>query len=300
MAAPVVSGPSYGQVFVDDKGTAKMAQLVSGLDLNAMANAISDGKKKIAAPLGDEIKVNVDQKIPEINTLSTKTKSLQQAIEKLTNYLGLDSTVTNVFNEKFANAQQIDGSVTVTVGRNAVVNEAPMTLSVVRLASFDTVKSDANHYFPSGTTGLGLSGALALNGQTVNVTNDMGLTDVMNAINAVGPAAGVNASVVMVSANQYRLVITGTDLAHGIDMTGTDPALQGAQGLFLPTVNTDPTTLTAQMNFNGDLVTRNTNSITDLVNGVTFALVKPSVNSQNTVATIDYNKDLALGAINDL
>ncbi len=137
------------------------------------------------------------------------------------------------------------------------------------------------------TIALGMSGDLVMNGETVTVTTTMSLTDIRNAINAVGAVASVTTQLLNLSSTDgYKLTITSTETAVPIDFTGTSASLQGSNGLGLPSSNTTLDSLVAKFTYNGDNVVRTTNQVADLITGVTINLQSESTPPGATSAII--------------
>lgn len=161
------------------------------------------------------------------------------------------------------------------------------------------------------TIPLGMTGNLVINGQTVAVTPTMSLTDIYNGINAIGTTAKVSAQLLNLSSTSgYKLFITANQTAVPIDFTGTSSSLQGSNGLSLPATNTALSTLQAQFTYNGNAIVRNTNSVTDLISGITINLqsISPTSPTQgqttaiigNDVTTILSTIQSLVAAYNDL
>ncbi len=274
----------------------QMAKPVDGFDAVNDGEAIAKKIKETAKPIEDEITLN-KSRITELGVVEEKVQALVDSLQPLTNYLGVVSTTPNVFNRKVATSLQTDNSVAVTVGVDAKISEVPIKIMVNQLAQYDQIGSrnaDPSDYFTSKTDGLSVSGNLVINGTSIPITDgssdteNMSLQDIANAINA--STSGVTAEIVTINnvggTNQYRLVLTADVMATPIDLTGSD----NIQGLLkLPFVTTNLDSLLAKFTYNGDLITRNTNTVKDLVPGLTFDLVNESSTGVTSVIKPDRN-----------
>jgi flagellar capping protein FliD len=275
----------------------QMTKPVDGFDAVKDGEAIAQKIRETAKPLEDEITVN-KTKITELGILEAKTQALVDALQPLTNYLGVVSSTPNVFSKKVATSLHTDGSIAVTVGSDVKISEVPIKIMVNQMAQYDHIGSSnasAHDYFTSTTDGLGISGNIVINGTTIPITDgldgthNMTLKDVANAINS--DITDVKAEIVTINnvggASQYRLVLRANSLAKPIDLTGTDPSI--FSGLKLPEVTTDLETLLAKFTYNGDLITRSTNAVKDLIPGLTFDLLNESSTGVTTVIKPDRN-----------
>ncbi len=146
------------------------------------------------------------------------------------------------------------------------------------------------------TVALGYTGTfdIALDGKTastINVTSGMNLNDLAAAINAQSTTTGVAASVLKVSPTSYQLIISGTETAKEIQITNVtgDNVLENvgvtAGGVFADELQAaDP----AMIMLDGVLVTRDTNTISDLIDGVELVIAKQE---PGTTVTLEIGDD---------
>jgi flagellar hook-associated protein 2 len=172
-------------------------------------------------------------------------------------------------------------------------------VAVTQLAKFHAVRSDTNY---AATTDTFNTGTLAIKvgaGDTVNVTidsNNNTLAGIRQAINDAG--AGVTASIVN-DGSTNRLLLTSKTLGSSgaITATATDSGSGGTHAL----TGLDSSVLVAtqaaddaEFSVNGFEVTRSSNTIGDVVEGLTLNLTK--VGSSNV--TISVNTGATTAAIN--
>ncbi len=174
-----------------------------------------------------------------------------------------------------------DGTVTDATG---VLNNIGIGTLATQNTGIFTI-ADANTTIVSalpigGTANQFAPGTITFNGESITLNEGDTLNDVRDAFNTVSADTGVTAAVVEVAAGQFRLTFTANrpGPTHNFDVSGaTDPdgVLTGA-GLGAPTAAT--TTATAATNaafkINGVALTRQSNSISDVVSGVNFNLLQ--------------------------
>jgi flagellar hook-associated protein 2 len=141
----------------------------------------------------------------------------------------------------------------------------------------------------SRTTALGQSGTLTLGTGSgtadIAITSGMALNDVIDAVNAQSSTTGVTASVIAVTSSQYMLVLTAQNTNQAITLSG-DAAqslgLANASGGYADELQqAQPAKLTV------DGVTgieRDSNDISDILDGVTLHLNKAESGTTLTLA----------------
>ncbi|MES2252585.1 MAG: flagellar filament capping protein FliD [Pseudomonadota bacterium] len=150
------------------------------------------------------------------------------------------------------------------------------------------------------------SGTLLINNQAINITTNSSLNSIRDAINALSKETHIIASVASTDGINYALVLDETRIGTPIDFLGatTDASLRGTQGLLLPITNTDIDSLLAKISINGTNIERSSNIISNAILGVKITVNAKStlVNDvvQDTIFGIDYDKDKAFKAINEL
>lgn len=138
--------------------------------------------------------------------------------------------------------------------------------------------------------------------KTVNIAEGQNsLNGIVSAINESG--ANVTASIINDgSGSPYRLVISGKDTKnYTLDFSGLATPPVGGTGTLAPTLlgPTDPTYqagTAASFKVDGVVVTRTTNTVTDVLPGVTLNLLKEGATSSVTVTN---NTDDVTNKIND-
>jgi flagellar hook-associated protein 2 len=126
--------------------------------------------------------------------------------------------------------------------------------------------------------------------RTLTVANNTTLEGLRNIINNDTANPGVTASIVQVATNDHRLVLTGRDTGalNAITITA-NTTLTGAGGTmnFTNTAFTASTARDARFRVGGLDITRSTNTVADVIAGVTFTLRAESTSSVTISVTND-------------
>lgn len=263
-----------------------MAIAASSLDVNSIVSQLMELEKQPLKVL-DTKEASFQAKISAYGTVKSALASLQSAVQTLTQAntfkaLGITSTDINV------------------VSGSATTEAAPGTYNIVvdELASAHTVRSNGAYTATSATFNTGTLSIKVGNGAAVDVeitTNNNSLAQVRNAINNAG--AGVNATIINDGTNQ-RLVLTSKTmgLAGEITVTATDSGSGGTNPLSdLDSGNLQLVQLAKDAAFtvNGLSITRPSNTISDVVQGLTLTLAKEG----NSTITVAKNPSAAVNAV---
>lgn len=255
----------------------------AGIDWNALIQAQVNAK--LAAATSVETKItNNEAKVSAYQNLQTLLSSLASAANPLASS-NTSSLSTSIFSARSADITP-NGNVTAnSVVSMTLNNGAPVgtyTLEVGSLAQAQKVAgtSVASQSTPLGYTGtfsLGLAGGASAN---VAVSSDMTLQDVVAAINAQMDTTDVQASIVQVSGSQYEMLLTGTqDGANIVTSSSSGDDVLAGLGVTDGTGNFKDEIQKAQsanITLDGINITRNTNDISDVLDGVTFHLLQPT------------------------
>jgi flagellar hook-associated protein 2 len=239
----------------------------------------------------DVLKAKITQQntvISDLGVIKGKVSTFQEALRAFqdpttfNNATG-SSTNTAVVGVLASNGA-IKGNYSLSVNAVALATKATVSgyTSATTLAGID---ADAGFAITIGTTTYNTKGTPA--GTAVIGANPT-VTDLKNWINGLGE--DVSASVVQTTANQYSLMIQGTK-------TGIDNAVTYS-GLTAPGTVSTIAAQDASFSIDGIAFTRSTNSVSDVLNGVTLNLMKAS----ETAQTISITKgvDVSSAAINTL
>ncbi|PTW59336.1 flagellar hook-associated protein 2 [Breoghania corrubedonensis] len=151
-------------------------------------------------------------------------------------------------------------------------------LQILQLA---TVEKLSSAEYESNSEELGLAGSLTIaleDGEAVefDITEDMSLAEIASTINGQSDTTGVQATVLKVSDDSYQLILSGTETGQEIVMSAGD-GTDIAQALGITDENGDfaneiQAAQDAIITLDGITITRSSNTIDDVLDGVTFNL----------------------------
>lgn len=270
----------------------------SRLDTSALIeNAVAAKNLK-----ADRIDVQVDEnqaKISAYSEFQTLSQNVQSALEALKRPASFLSDEGNIFDGRAGYVGTSDGSdasayVDIAVERNAAI--ASYEIEVLQTAeahkaigtSFADKNADLGY---AGTFDIGLAGATAA---TINVTADMSLQELADAINAQSDTTGVQAAILKVSETDFQLVLTAQETNKAIEVTNVtgDDVLNlvgvtDGVGGFQNVLQAEQPAI---IEVDGVTVTRDDNVFDDLLDGV-------EINVRNaapgTIITLDIDNDVS-------
>jgi flagellar hook-associated protein 2 len=264
--------------------TINFSGLATGIDTGALIDALVKVERRPIDLLEFQMG-NLEFKLSLFNDLNSKLAALKTAAEKL-------STSASFFVKKASSSN--DAVVSATAGSNASAGSHSITVTSLAQAA-----TQASTGFSSPTSNirqgtLNITVGTTTTPITIDGTNNT-LDGLKNAINASG--AAVTASIVQVDATTYRLVVagknTGTANAVTIDesglTTGSDP---------LPGFTVTQAATNAVLDVDGIVgINRSTNTVSDVITGVTLDLKSLSATPVQVAITND--NDAIKTQIND-
>lgn len=273
---------------------------MSSIDVAAIVEQLMTVENK---PL-DKIKSQIEQKklvISDLGTIRSKVATFQDALTLL--------QTPTTFNNSSASSSDAT-IVSATASNGAIKGNHSVTVTSLATATRNTVSGyasstasatvDATNGFAitvAGTT-YNTNGNKTVNGVvTANAVTVLGasptVTDLKNWINGLG--VNVSASVVeTTSSSNWALMIQGTQTgsANAISFTG----LTGVPATLTDTSVT--TAANASFEVNGTTFSRASNTVTDVIDGITLSLNKASVTAQTI--SVGKGTDVSNDAINTL
>lgn len=261
--------------------------LGSGLDINGIVTKLMAVESQPLTVLATR-EASFQAKISAYGTLKSALSSLQTAADALAD--------TDTFTGIKASSSDTSVLTTSVTGTPTTSNYA---INVTTLAKYHSLRSNGNYTastntFNTGTLSISVGGGTATN-ITIDGTNNT-LEGIRAAINDTD--AGVTASIVNDGSYQRLLLSSGTLGSDGeISVSVTDSGSGGTfalSGLATASlVETQPAD-DAQFTINGMTITRSSNTIEDVVEGVTLNLlstgtstVKVATNTAATVSAFD-------------
>ena len=273
---------------------------MSSIDVAAIVEQLMTVENK---PL-DKIKSQIEQKklvISDLGTIKSKVATLQDALTFLqtpttfNNSLASSSDATIVSATASNGAVKANHSVTVTslatATRNTITGYASSTASAtVDATNGFAITVAGTTYNTNGNKTV--SGVVTANAVTV-LGASPSITDLKNWINGLG--VNVSASVVETTgSSNWALMIQGTQ-------TGTTNAVSFTGLTGVPATLTDTSVTTAanaSFVVNGTTFSRASNSVNDVIDGLTLSLNKASASAQTI--SVGKGADVSNDAINTL
>lgn len=284
-------------------GASYITSTASGLDTDALIEAAVAQKTARADTIDAKVTAN-EAKIAAYEELQTLVAAVSDAVEGLAlpAYSSLGSE--NSFDARSASLTASSGA-TVTGLAVDVTSDAingDYEIEVIQLAKAMKVSATAG----SSTEAIGVAGVMTLGvegGTTVDitVTDTMTLSDLAKAINAQSDATGVQASLIKLDSSTVQLVLSATDTNQTIvvsSASGDDVAqtigLTDETGAFANVLReAQPAIITVD----GATVTRDTNELTDVIDGVSLSI--SSLSDGPTTLTISTDSAAVKTAITD-
>ena len=241
--------------------------LVSGLNTTDIIKQLMQLERQPQARLQTK-QASIESSIGALRNLNTKLLAITSAATKLTDSKGWQlATATSSEPAKVAvaaTAGASPGSLSFHVKQLAAAGSYLSEKAVSALSDPTVTVTAANStiYLKKGD---GADVAIA--------TGDGTLGAVMKAIN--DSSAGVSATAVQLTAGQYSLKLESTTTGAGTGVTvGRTPGANDAFTAALGTMKTLVPPADAQLSINGTLVSRPSNTISDLMSGVTLTVTK--------------------------
>ena len=275
-------------------GTISIGGLATGLDTNSIVTQLTalERDRSITPLQNEESAANAKQ--VALQTFNTKVAAFLTAVNQLKDPQGVlipqaSSSDTSVLTVSAA-AGALNGSTEITVNhlaRPAIATAANGTAT----ATATVATGDGTFAFRIGSTGPV---------QVIPIDATTTLDGLANSINALG--AGVDASVVNVGTTatpdfRLRLSSTQTGVAQGVNIVTDDTTLG---------VSVTQTALDASFNVSGfsDPLSRDSNTVTGVIPGVTIQLASPggpvTVAVANDTTAITNQVSAVISAFNDI
>ena len=251
----------------------------SGVDVKALAKSLVEAER---APKQQAIQSKIDKSEAKISGYSAMMAALDIFKQQVD---GLDS-VTDFAAVDIRNSNPL----AVQVSTNSLASPGAHTISITSLAQaqrsvgdgFDNVTAQVN-----GGNAFTLSLTVAGEATDIEISAaDTNASAVVNAINQAG--AGVSAQLldtgVEGAADRYKIVLTGQTGASNAFSVSTDAADTSGLNFTTPT---GQDAADAAVTVNGVAISRSTNTIDDVIPGMTFDLLGPTTGA----VAVQLNRD---------
>ena len=282
------SNLGFGSLNTSGSGSTSLGTTLFGVDVTKLVDNLVQARALTNTRRQDKIDGNT-AKLSAYATMQTKLEALRTAASPLRTPRVLSGD-TNVFNTKqtlttASGTIAASALVGITAAENAEVGSH--TLTINRIASADTIASSVSLPDSTSTVVLTANTTLTLGGADVALTNTMSLTQIRDAINAENANTGVTASIVQASATSYRMVLKSDDMGKAITLAD-DLGGAGLTELGLAASGATDTSLSAELVIDGVTALRATNSVSDLIEGLSLELFQSDAGKPMTIQVSNY------------
>lgn len=303
----MASNLNVDSLSVDSRGRVSFSGLNSGIDTAGVVDGIMSARRLPIDSIEQRISDN-EARIAILNDIDGLTRNLLNAVDGLSGKVSFDGS-SDIFETKsvFAGSSRTDTQSPSTAAEilgATVTNRAQATnhtIEVVQVASAHKIASDS--IAGATTDALGLQGTFEINGVEINLASDESLLDLRDRINSANTgdsATGVTASIISISESEHILSLTADETGTDAEITLTD-----ADDILLSLGVIDGTSAiknelraanNAEIRVDGleaigsvDVIERQSNTIDDVLEGVTLSLFKAE---EGTTVTLDVERDL--------
>ena len=272
---------------------------ISSIDWDSIIEASVQAKLSKADSI--DLKITDNQtKISAYQDLQSLLATLETSAQALRAPSGTLSQTDDVFQDRTAYLTangSVDASSSVSVTTQSGAQTGSHDLKIFQLAKAQKVAGTA---LADSSADLGYSGVFSLgtaSGSSANitVTSTMSLTEVAEVVNNQSSTTGVQASVLKVADSQYELVLTTTATGQTITTSSVSGdnvlnklGITGSDGSFSDELQPSAQAI---IKMDGVQLTRSTNDISDIFDGMTFHLYQTT--PTDTSITVDVGTDVS-------
>lgn len=283
-------------------------------DTEALVEAKLESRYTRVDSLQAEVDEN-DTKIAAYQDMQDLLLTLQESLQTLRSDPSTTGQEDDVFLDRSGYLTSTGSTaastyLTATVDSGTDLGDHTITIEQIATANkigSDSVSSRYDDLNVSGTISVGVEGGTSAE---ITITDSMSLGDIADAINAETTTSGVTASVMKVSDSSYMLVLTTSDTGETITLSGEDSAGQSllSDTLGFGTVDSTTGAVTvdddnvlqvgqdAMLTVDGVSITRSSNDIDDVLDGITLHLYAPTSDGDSSTTdptlTISIENDL--------
>ncbi|MBD8877166.1 flagellar filament capping protein FliD [Roseibium polysiphoniae] len=220
----------------------------------------------------------------EMQSLLQDMEDALDTIRGTTNSLTESDDIFSVREAYLTGYGDVTAESAVVVTADDGVDVATYQLEILQLATSQKVAGDI---YADSTAELGLSGSFTLeldgaeyedgeSASEISITEDMSLDEIAEEINLLSDTTGVSASVIQVSDTEFQLVLSATETGQDIvlsstsgDDIGQSLGVTDTSGAFTSELQSSQDAI---ISVDGIQVTRDSNVIDDVVDGLTFSI----------------------------
>ena len=262
-------------------GLSSISGLIAGFDTKAAVEELLGPRQYQIDQLGlkQEAEVAKQDAFAELNTMLLDFKNTSTGMNNVESFFSYTASLTsNNASVPASSLLDVTGDSSVSAGNHSLVVHA--LAQEQRLSSSSGVQDSLGAAATSSTASLALTGSFLIGTTTISVTAADSLDDIAATINQQNTATGVSASVVKVSNTDFRLVLAADDTgATGFTLSGADLDAAGALSALQIGATGQANARSelqvaqdAQLEIDGLIVTRSSNTIGDAISGLTFTL----------------------------
>lgn len=299
------SNIGLGSLSTSSTGSTSLGSTLFGIDINSLVDNLVEARSIPNTQRDVKITENT-AKIAAYSEFSSLLTTLKTAADGLRNPR-VTSGTADLFEAKQTTSRasgSIEASSLYGVSATSSALTGTYSITINRIASTDTVSGTAGKADTGTTAAMTADGSLNINGTAIILTSTMTLTQVKDAINAQTGTTKVRAEIVQAGTSDYRIVLKATTTGDAIDVSTSDASVLTDLGL----ANSGKTDsdLSASIILDGVTVTRTSNSITDLISGVSLELYQADVGKpitltiDNDLSSISDSISAFLAAYNDV
>ncbi|MBS1165996.1 MAG: flagellar hook protein [Proteobacteria bacterium] len=268
---------------------------VTSVDWDGLIDELYQAKLATADTYETKITTN-ESKISAYNDASDLLDTLQTAADSLRAATDSTSSDTDVFLEREAYLTGVGGATATSVLTVSAASGTDTGTYSVTVSQLATAQKVASGTYASSSSDLSLSGSFTIGTESgssvsIDVTEDMSLSDIASAINDESDTSGVKATVLKVSDSSYELILTTVDTGETISV-GDDDGIFQSLGVIDDSGNFADELQASQkaiFTVDGVTVTRSSNEIDDVVDGLTFYLTGTTDDGESVSVEVAQN-----------
>ena len=290
-----MSSANLNNIYVGSNGRVQLSGVSSNIDFVNVVDQMMKARRIPADNLQKRIDSN-DEKLTALNQLQSLVKDLQNSISTLYGATSYDKSKDS-FASKQVFATSADGNAAnlMSVAANNTANTGNYKFVIDQVASKHKIGAETLSMNPSdalstatnsGGTAIGTGSftvGTSKGSSQIDVTASDTLQDIRDKINTVSSTTGVQASVVKVADGQSTIILTSTEEGSTNRMTLSDDSGNVLQNMGIlkddgsgtMVINSDQEIdpgKDAEFKMDGVSITRSSNNIDDLVDGLTISL----------------------------
>lgn len=314
----MVTQISFGNIGTQN-GKTVITGSQSGLDIEGLVKSLTEAKRLPAVRLETKNELLNKQKAA-LTTLQSLLTRYRTAVDTLRNPPGVQNASKNIFEYRTATTS-LSGYVDVKVLPGA--NQQSFSIDEISFLAKETKQQTATTFLAAGpstaivaangdaTAGKFSAGTFnmrVLDGgadAAITLVENDSLQTVVNKFNAVKDRTGIQANLVKVASgtpdSTYTITFTATKtgLTSGFDLGSATTVTGDPDGVLAQLgFNTTQSAQNAEFVLDGVAITRETNTIDDLIDGMTFTLKQPLSALTPVTVSVQPDMELAINAIN--